>query len=587
MPSKNFILSTPEDIDNKIDNNNKQKQQENIKEEKTNINSNSEPDTNTSNLKNIKNESKVKNKNIINESKPNTKETIKDNTKKYEENKIENKTETKTEYKPYTPIKNDNNISPKSIIISLISSILILGIIVLIILFSFDTNIKSGVFVNGYDVSNLSESDAKYQLDTYVSSKIPSEITLTFNESAYQLPTEDLNITFNTKSAVQEAKSIGRDSNFFANVYTSIITNFNAVTITPEISLDEEVLTKYLQDLSPQLPGSVIQSSYYIEDSNLIVTSGQSGNIIDIEKMISDIKNSLLDFNTDNKNISISVITTEPNDIDIEQIHSEIYAEPIDAYYTNDPYALYASKNGLDFGITIEEAKSKIENEDLTEYAIPLKTLIPNVTTSMIGTEAFPDELSSYSTTYNMYDYNRTTNVKLSSDKVHGTVIMPGETFSYNKIVGERTIAAGYKNAPMYVAGEVVDGLAGGICQVTTNLYNAALYANLEIVQRTNHQFIPSYSSGSRDATVVYGAIDFQFKNNRDYPIKIMSYVSNGVSTVKILGLATPDDYDVEILSYQTGSNSTSIFSEAYRVLSKNGVTVSRELLSKDTYKKY
>ena len=105
---------------------------------------------------------------------------------------------------------------------------------------------------------------------------------------------------------------------------------------------------------------------------------------------------------------------------------------------------------------------------------------------------------------------------------------MPGETFSYNKVVGARTISAGYKEAPIYLSGQVVDGLGGGICQITSTLYNAAVLANLEITQRTNHQFVPSYVRASRDATVVYGAIDFQFKNNRDYPIKLVCSVEIG-----------------------------------------------------------
>ena len=160
-------------------------------------------------------------------------------------------------------------------------------------------------------------------------------------------------------------------------------------------------------------------------------------------------------------------------------------------------------------------------------------------------------------------------------------------SFSYNKIVGERTIQAGYKEAPIYVSGKVVDGLGGGICQITTTLYNAALYANLEILERSNHQFIPSYSNASRDATVVYGAIDFKFKNNRNYPIKITCSVSNGIANFKIFGLKTSNDYEVILSSKITRTTSTSIYSEAYKTLKKNGAVISTELLSKDMYKRH
>ena len=118
-------------------------------------------------------------------------------------------------------------------------------------------------------------------------------------------------------------------------------------------------------------------------------------------------------------------------------------------------------------------------------------------------------------------------------------------------------------------------------------LYNAVVYANLEIVERSNHQFVPSYVSASRDATVVYGSIDFKLKNNRDYPIKLVCSVSNGVAKFDIYGLKTADDYDVEISSRITSQTSTSTNSEAYKILKKNGQIVSRTLLSRDTYKRH
>ena len=195
--------------------------------------------------------------------------------------------------------------------------------------------------------------------------------------------------------------------------------------------------------------------------------------------------------------------------------------------------------------------------------------------------------LSSFPTYYNTRDKDRTTNLILAANKINGTVVMPGEVFSYNTVVGERTIAAGYKEAPIYVNGQVEDGLGGGICQVTSTLYNAVVYANLEIVERSNHQFVPSYVTASRDATVVYGSIDFKFKNNRNYPIKIMCSVSNGVVNFEIYGLKTADDYEVEISSRITSQTANYTNSEAYKILKKNGQVVSTTLLSRDTYKRH
>ena len=117
--------------------------------------------------------------------------------------------------------------------------------------------------------------------------------------------------------------------------------------------------------------------------------------------------------------------------------------------------------------------------------------------------------------------------------------------------------------------------------------YNAVVYANLEVTDRSNHQFVPSYVGAGRDATVVYGAIDFKFKNNRDYPIKIVCSVNGGVATFQILGLRTDNDYDVEIYSKITGQTANTTNSQTYKILRKNGVVVEETLLSKDTYKRH
>lgn len=186
-------------------------------------------------------------------------------------------------------------------------------------------------------------------------------------------------------------------------------------------------------------------------------------------------------------------------------------------------------------------------------------------------------------------------------------MLLPGEVFSYNKTVGKRTVEEGYKDAKIYADGGVVDGLAGGICQISSTLYNAVLLANLEIVERRNHSFTTSYVAAGRDATVVWGAIDFQFKNSRNYPIKIEASVKNGVAEFKIHGMQEQQEYEISIIPKTTASipySTTQIPDPTlapgqqipvqaghlgykvttYIVKKLNGVEVSRELLSNDTY---
>lgn len=478
--------------------------------------------------------------------------------------------------------------------LSIFTMLLIILITILLICFliftaynKLNTNIISGVFIKGLDVSNMSKSDAKYQLDNYINEMLPEEITLKHVNFETTISLSQIGISFDTKTAVNSAYNIGRQGNIFENNLYVLSNLFGKVNIEPSVKLDNNQLIKNLEDISTQLPDKVTESSYYIEDSNLIITPGKEGKVVDIDATTTAIKNAISDLSIIKNPIEIIVKTQSPDEIDIEKIHNEIYKEPVNAYYTQNPFAVYPSENGIDFNISIEEAKATIENKNFEEYTIPLKIISPNVTTNMIGTEAFPDLLSTYSTKYAASNRNRTTNLILAANKINGTVLMPGETFSYNKVVGARTIAAGYKEAPIYVSGEVVDGVGGGICQITTTLYNAAVYANLEIVQRTNHQFVPSYAPASRDATVVYGSIDFQFKNNRNYPIKLVCSVSGGIANFQIFGLKQVDDCQVEISSYITGRTSTAIYSEAYKILKRDGKVIGSELLSKDTYKRH
>ena len=271
---------------------------------------------------------------------------------------------------------------------------------------------------------------------------------------------------------------------------------------------------------------------------------------------------------------------------------------------TKDPFEIIPHKNGIDFNL--EEAK-QIISEEKEEYIINLIITEPETLTNEIGEEAFPDLLSSFSTKYDETNVPRSTNLKLAMAKLDGVVVMPGEVCSYNETLGKRTVAAGYKYANGFAGGKVVPMLAGGICQISSTLYDAVLYANLEIVERYNHMFQAEYVEPGKDATVVYGSLDFKFKNTRQYPIMIKTTCSGGVADIKIFGIKEEVEYEIEIVTnvlsytpydviYQNdsslapGQERVSQYglrgckSQTYRIVKLNGQEVSRELLSTDTY---
>ena len=500
--------------------------------------------------------------------------------------------ETQTSYTPnefHTIEPQKNNLSTLGIL-GIIGIILIIIVAICFSIFTIfnnnNENIVTGISIKNIDVSGLSKTQAKEKVENYIKEKLPENILLKHNDFETSIPLSSIEVNFDIDGAIDKALQIGKSGNIIQNSFEALKVMLYPIDIEPNFSLNEQLLIDALNDISTKLPDTVIESSYYIENSNLILTSGKAGNVVNINQMESYIKNGIMNLTLKNRTLDIATSIKQPSKINIEKVYEEVHKEAKDAYYTQNPFSVYPSENGMDFAISLEEA-SKMLEEEKEEYTIPLKILYPKVTTNMIGTEAFPDLLSSFSTKYNARDTDRTTNLKLAANKINGTVLMPGETFSYNQVVGARTIAAGYKEAPIYVQGQVVDGLGGGICQITSTLYNAVLFANLEIVERSNHQFVPSYVSASRDATVVYGSIDFKFKNNRNYPIKLICSVANGIANFQIFGLKTENDYEVTISSYETGRTSNAIYSEAYKILKKNGQVVVRQLLSRDVYKRH
>lgn len=505
--------------------------------------------------------------------------------------------------------KKEYNKKKKKIKIIIFSIIALLAVLIFSMIFAITNlgsdKIISGVSINGIEVSGLSKEEAKGKLQTIVAEKQKKEISVKYNDFESSINLELIETKYDIEKAVEEAYNIGRDSNIFANNYSILFTMMGKKNLDVNISVNDEQLNKTIKDISSKLPGAIKEPSFYIEEDNLIITRGTKGFAVDKE----DTKNKLLEIlkNIDNKNdnlINLKVYEKEPDEINIDEIYKEVHKEAKDAYYTKDPFQIYPEVDGVDFNV--DEAKEQIK-EVKDEYTIKLTISKPNVTVDEIGTEAFPDRLSIFTTRYDASNYNRTTNLRLASDKINGKVLMPGELFSYNKVVGERTIAAGYKEAAIYAGGRVVDGLGGGICQISSTLYNAALLANLEIVDRSNHSFVTSYLGAGRDATVVYGAIDFQFKNTRKYPIRIVSSVQSGIATMEIFGIKEDEEYDISFdtrtiatIPYSTeyvedsslgegeeeveqrGHNG--IQTETYITKSLNGNVVSRELLSKDTY---
>lgn len=447
--------------------------------------------------------------------------------------------------------------------------------------------IQSGIFIKGVNVSGLSKEEAITVVSNALKEQMNDHIILTYKNHEFYVDIEQIEAKFDVEASVNFALNVAKSGNMMQDIQEHISVLMNHIDIEPILTYNEDALNKYLETIEANLPDQLVQSSYYVEDDELIITNGINGAGIVMDEMKTTIIAAIQDISYSNSYIDIPTYIKYPDQIQVDTIHNEVYRAPENAYFTTEPYAVFPEVVGIDFNA--EDMKRKIqENPNAEEYVIALDYTIPEVTVKDFGMEAFPNLLATYSTKYLASNKDRTTNLRLASNKINGTVVMPGEVFSYNKVVGKRTIAAGYKEADIYQDGQVVSGLGGGICQISTTLYNAVIGADLGITSRKNHMFVPSYVTAGKDATVVWGSTDFKFENTRDYPIKIESSVSGGVATVNIYGLRTDQEYDsIRIESKTIKSTNSSFVVDAYKVYRKDGEVVKSEKLSRDTYKKH
>ena len=280
---------------------------------------------------------------------------------------------------------------------------------------------------------------------------------------------------------------------------------------------------------------------YEIDEENAVLKLIKGADTADIDE------NKLCDiivraFADGSVGVNYGVSSDSSAEPDFDKLHEEICAEVLDAKYDPETQKATESRVGIEFDV--DEAKKLWDNAENGETVnIPLTVTQPKYTAEQLDKMLFADKLGSQTTGYSSSTANRATNVELSAKKINGYILNPGETFSYNTVVGKRTAEAGFKSASAYSGGQVVQSIGGGICQTSSTLYCAVLYANLEIVARSEHGFAVSYVPWGMDATVSWGGPEFKFKNNREFPVKIVTKCKNRQLTVEIWGTDVDGSY--------------------------------------------
>lgn len=328
--------------------------------------------------------------------------------------------------------------------------------------------------------------------------------------------------------------------------------------------------------------GSTIPTSYREEEGQLVFTMGTAGYVVDKGKLATEIVTAVRerDYQTV---IECPMIPGIVEPVDLDKVYQEVFRKPVDASVDKkNDCQIIESVTGVSFDV--ESAKAALDAaEEGSRVAVDLIYTEPEITTVDMQEHLFADELASYTTGVSG-SANRLANIWLAVEKCNNAVLLQGEQFSFNDMVGDQTEETGFKMAGAIENGKPVQAYGGGICQLSSTIFAAALYANLEITERWNHDLVSGYIPAGMDAAVAYGELDFRFTNNTKYPMKLEIEYGNGYLTVTLLGSRMSEArvmIETEVLS----SSSTALEVETYRkVLDSEGSETLREQVA---YSKY
>ena len=310
--------------------------------------------------------------------------------------------------------------------------------------------------------------------------------------------------------------------------------------------LDKRLLDAELESLFKLIPNRAQPSYCELSDDSITVIPGTEGNLPDYESLERNISSRL--FGNEKGVVKLEITESSYDNMTAEEIHNQFYSVMKNAEYVkNEEGSIVVNPHrmGVDFDIkTAQKILNKTKNG---HYSIPADIVEPEITAEELESKLYSDELSSYYSTYAVGNTGRNTNLELACSKLDGTQLMPGEVFSYVGVVGQGTYEEGYVDAAVYSGGEVTTGVAGGICQGSSTLYSAVLFADLEVVERVNHSMPVGYVPRGMDATIATPYIDFKFKNSTGYPLKISAVCSGGQVAIRLLGFDEHPEKEVEI----------------------------------------
>ncbi len=422
--------------------------------------------------------------------------------------------------------------------------------------------ILPNVSISGVDVSGMTAQAAAAAVNQAVDRYgKDASVTLSYKDWSGTISCADLALDSTGSAAAALGAGRGNFISSGASYLSALMGGSSQVGVANcSMNLAQPAFDKLLEEADDNVGGGARLPVWTVDEKQVSLTKGRTGASFDRDMVLQFVTQAadqaLAQAVAQNAPASVAVdlaahaedlAQSPPEAPDFDALHQEVYVEAKSAEMDPETYEITEHVVGVDFDQEALRAAydSAAEGETVT---VPLTYTQPGETRDGLKGKLFQDVLGQATSKLDN-NVNRTSNVRRSADSCNGVIVLPGETFSYNDTTGPRTPANGYVTSSVYVGGKTVQETGGGVCQTSSTIYYAVLHTTLEVVERQYHRFAVGYVPDGMDATVYDGSPDFKFKNNTDYPIKLVTamYTDNGATslTVTIYGTNATGRYAV------------------------------------------
>jgi vancomycin resistance protein YoaR len=454
--------------------------------------------------------------------------------------------------------------------------------------------VHTGVSVAGQSLSGLTRDEAKAAISGLVANAAKNPVTLTSGEKSWTVLPADVGTKIDVALAVSQAMDVTRRSNFFVDGFRRFILYFTEEDVFLKGTVDSAKMSEVLAGIAQEIDVPPVDPALAVDGTEIRTIEGKKGLVVDRDRLREALKALLFTLHTTKLEVPMVVMepsmTVEDNQRAViqaktmiatsvkltfgertwsltpeqiaefmdftseeeggvstlvpylsadrmsgllDKVAEAVAKKPVSATFTSDGTKAWviAGTNGraLDRGKTAEALTAAALNAADRAAEVAVKVVEPDLTTKEAEAMGVKDVLGSFTTEW-VGTADRQINVRLTTKYANNVLLAPGDVYNFDKQIGPRTEARGYELAPGIIGGELEDQLGGGICQVSTTLFNAAFFAGLEILERKNHSIYIAHYPKGRDATVSAGAPNMRFRNDTSHYILVRG-TSNGVTT--------------------------------------------------------